>query len=273
MYFVLFSVLACLSTCHCFTGNDENHCGLLKRLLESSRVSVEINKKGFHREAVTTVELSPDVLSGILLDSAIDLELPAHKTSGFVTYVYPTVDGPTPRLLKVTIPVHGRYHKPSYDGKTFTSVDIEAPELLLRTEKCTQLSIFEPHAVVDAPCTADNSSACSWVKLQHQQEQGPVGLQFPVGDGSLVTPRGLHVTDELLLKRILQIFHPDRRGASGKFNCRYHLALPFLPLLSPFWAHPPPPLRMSTPVPHVDVSARRPVHPRPLRPPSPKLPS
>ncbi|XP_010729345.3 phosphatidylinositol-glycan biosynthesis class X protein [Larimichthys crocea] len=218
MYFVLFSVLACLSTCHCFTGNDENHCGLLKRLLESSRVSVEINKKGFHREAVTTVELSPDVLSGvrvllvhrwprgvyldpyqlaslsvesdwqILLDSAIDLELPAHKTSGFVTYVYPTVDGPTPRLLKVTIPVHGRYHKPSYDGKTFTSVDIEAPELLLRTEKCTQLSIFEPHAVVDAPCTADNSSACSWVKLQHQQEQGAVGLQFPVGDGSLVTP-------------------------------------------------------------------------------------
>ncbi|TMS20382.1 Phosphatidylinositol-glycan biosynthesis class X protein [Larimichthys crocea] len=218
MYFVLFSVLACLSTCHCFTGNDENHCGLLKRLLESSRVSVEINKKGFHREAVTTVELSPDVLSGvrvllvhrwprgvyldpyqlaslsvesdwqILLDSAIDLELPAHKTSGFVTYVYPTVDGPTPRLLKVTIPVHGRYHKPSYDGKTFTSVDIEAPELLLRTEKCTQLSVFEPHAVVDAPCTADNSSTCSWVKLQHQQEQGPVGLQFPVGDGSLVTP-------------------------------------------------------------------------------------
>ncbi|TKS75057.1 Phosphatidylinositol-glycan biosynthesis class X protein [Collichthys lucidus] len=189
------------------TGNDENHCGLLKRLLESSRVSVEINKKGFHREAVTTVELSPDVLSGvrvllvhrwprgvyldpyqlaslsdesdwrILLDSAIDLELPAHKTSGFVTYVYPTVDGPTPRLLKVTIPVHGRYHEPSYDGKTFTSVDIEAPELLLRTEKCTQLSIFEPHAVVDTPCTADNSSTCSWVKLQHQQV--PLGASSP----------------------------------------------------------------------------------------------
>lgn len=72
----------------------------------------------------------------ILLDSAIDLEVPAHKTEGFVTYVYPTPDGPTPRLLKVTIPIHGRYHEPSLLGEMFTSVDIEPPELLLRTEKC-----------------------------------------------------------------------------------------------------------------------------------------
>ncbi|XP_076582480.1 phosphatidylinositol-glycan biosynthesis class X protein [Chaetodon auriga] len=221
MYFALFPVLACLSTCHCLIEKDEvneNHCGLLKQLLESSLVSVEINKKGFHREAVTTVELSPDVISGlrvllvhrwprgvyldpyqlaslsgqidwqILLDSAIDLEVPAHKTSGFVTYVYPTPDGPAPRLLKVTIPIHGRYHKPSFDGKTFTSVDVEPPELLLRSERCLQLNNLEPHTVVDAPCEADNSSTCSWVKLQHQQEQDPASLQLPVGDGSLVTP-------------------------------------------------------------------------------------
>ncbi|XP_044054252.1 phosphatidylinositol-glycan biosynthesis class X protein [Siniperca chuatsi] len=221
MYFILLSVLACLSTCHCLIEKDEkneNHCGLLKQCLESSLVSVEINKKGFHREVVTTVVLSPDVLSGlrvllvhrwprgvyvdpyqlaslsdqtdwqILLDSSIDLEVPAHKTSGFVTYVYPTPDGPTPRLLKVAIPIHGRYHEPSFDGKTFTSVDIEPPELLLRTEKCTQLNNLDPHTVVDAPCTHDNSSTCPWVKLQHQQDQGPMGFQFPVGDGSLVTP-------------------------------------------------------------------------------------
>ncbi|KAM6939140.1 phosphatidylinositol-glycan biosynthesis class X protein [Lycodopsis pacificus] len=220
MYFLLFSLFACLSTCHCFIEKDvkenESHCGLLTRWLESSLVSVEITKKGFHREVVTTVELSPDVLSGarvvlvhrwprgvyvdpyqlaslseqsdwqILLDSAIDLEVPAHQTAGFVTYVYPSLDGPTPRL-KVTIPIHGRYHEPSYDGGTFTSVDIEHPELLLRTEKCTQLHNVEPHAVVDAPCTHDNSSTCPWVKLQHQ-ERGLVRVQFPVGDGSLVTP-------------------------------------------------------------------------------------
>ncbi|XP_029285794.1 phosphatidylinositol-glycan biosynthesis class X protein [Cottoperca gobio] len=222
MYFVIFCVLACLSTCFCLIEKDEknaNHCDLLKQWLESSLVSVEIIKKGFHRDVVTTVELSRDVLSGvrvllvhrwprgvyvdpyqlaslrdqsdwkILLDSAIDLEVPAHETSGFVTYVYPTPDGPTLTLLKVTIPIHGRYHKPSFVGEIFTSVDIEPPELLLRTEKCMQLNNVKPHSVVDAPCSPDNSSTCSWVKLQHQpQERAPVAVQFPVGDGSLVTP-------------------------------------------------------------------------------------
>ncbi|KAI3368329.1 hypothetical protein L3Q82_008036 [Scortum barcoo] len=190
---------------------NDNHCGRLKQLLESSSVSVEIIKKGFHREVVTTVELSPDLLSDvivllvhrwprgvyvdpyqlaslsdqshwqILLDSAIDLEVPAHKTSGFVTYVYPTPDGPTSRLLKVTIPIHGRYHEPSLDGKTFTSVNIQPPELLLHTEKCTKLNNLEPHPVVDAPCSPDNSNTCPW-------EQGTVALQVPVGDGSLMPP-------------------------------------------------------------------------------------
>ncbi|TNN44201.1 Phosphatidylinositol-glycan biosynthesis class X protein [Liparis tanakae] len=218
MYFVLFTVFACLSTFHCFIQEDvkksESHCGL--QWLESSLVSVELTKTGFHREVVITVELGPAVLSGvrvalvqrwprgvyvdpyqlaslseqsnwqILIDSAIDLEVPAHKTEGFVTYVYPALDGPTPRL-KVTIPIHGRYHEPSYDGETFTSVEIQPPELLLRTETCPQLNDVEPHAVVDAPCTHDNSSTCPWVKLQ-QQERGPARVQLPVGDGSLVAP-------------------------------------------------------------------------------------
>lgn len=74
----------------------------------------------------------------ILIDSAIDLEVPAHKTSGFLTYVYPTNTGPTSVLHKVTIPVHAHYHEPSFVGETFTSVRIEPPELLLRTEKCKQ---------------------------------------------------------------------------------------------------------------------------------------
>ncbi|XP_008280181.1 phosphatidylinositol-glycan biosynthesis class X protein [Stegastes partitus] len=220
MYSILLSVFACLSTCYCLVAKAENrdHCLLLKQWLESSSVAVELSKKGFHREVITTVELKPDVLSDvrvllvhrwprgvyvdpyqlaslsdqhdwkILLDSAIDLELPAHKTSGFVTYVYPSHIGPTPRPLKVTIPVHGRYHEPSFVGKTFTSVDVESPELLLWTEKCTQLSSLQPHAAVDAPCTVSNSSTCQWVKIQHQQELSPLSFQFPVGDASLVAP-------------------------------------------------------------------------------------
>ncbi|XP_042338558.1 phosphatidylinositol-glycan biosynthesis class X protein-like, partial [Plectropomus leopardus] len=160
-------VLTCICLFIYFFVDEKNekHCGLLKQWLESSEVSVEIMKKGFHREVITRVELSPDVLSEvrvllvhrwprgvfvdpyqlaslsdqndwqILVDSAIDLELPAHKTAGFVTYLYSTSDGPTPKLLKVTIPIHGRYHEPTFVGETFTSVIIEPPELLLQTEK------------------------------------------------------------------------------------------------------------------------------------------
>lgn len=220
MHFILLFVFSCLLTCHCLVEKDENqdHCDVLKQWLQSSSVSVELSKKGFHREVITTVELKSDVESDvrvllvhrwprgvyvdpyqlaslsdqrdwkILLDSAIDLELPAHKASGFVTYVYPSHIGPTPRSLKVTIPVHGRYHEPSFAGETFTSVDIEAPELLLQTVKCTQLNTLQPHTAVDAPCTVSNSSTCRWVKIQHQQEFSPLRFQFPVGDASLVAP-------------------------------------------------------------------------------------
>ncbi|XP_037530795.1 phosphatidylinositol-glycan biosynthesis class X protein [Nematolebias whitei] len=216
MYFELTVVLAYLLTCHCFVKKDDyqDHCDL-KQWLQSSTVSVELNKMGFHREVTTTVELSPDVLSDVrmllvykwpsgvyldpyqlasltaqsnwhvLIDSAIDLEAPAHKTSGFLTYVYPTNTGPT--STKVTIPVHGRYHEPSFVGETFTSVHMEPPELLLRTETCTHRNILEPFTVVDAPCTVSNSSMCSWIKTHHQQERSIISFQFPVGDGSTVT--------------------------------------------------------------------------------------
>ncbi|XP_041862284.1 phosphatidylinositol-glycan biosynthesis class X protein [Melanotaenia boesemani] len=220
MYLALFTVLACLWTCHCLVEKDEeqaqDHCGLLKQYLEASTVSVELTKRGFHRDLINTVELGPDTLgdvrvllvhrwpSGvyvdpyqlafmsdqrdwqILFDSTIDLEMPAHKTSGFLTYIYPSYTGPTPTILKVTIPVHGRYHEPSSVGEMFTSVYIDHPELLLRTEKCAQLNLLEPHTVVDAPCTVNNSSTCSWVRVHQQQELGPLSFQLPVGDGSAV---------------------------------------------------------------------------------------
>ncbi|KAM9386171.1 phosphatidylinositol-glycan biosynthesis class X protein [Pholidichthys leucotaenia] len=223
MYFKLFrviSVLVYLSACHCpvAKGENEHPCGLLKQSLESASVLVELSRKGFHRELITTVKLRPDELGDvtfllvyrfprgvyvdpyqlaslidqsnwqILLNSAIDLEAPAHKTSGFVAYVYPFYCGPTASVLKIKIPVHGRYHKPSFVGEIFTTVDINAPELLLRTEKCTHFKNFERHSVIEAPCTVSNSSTCSWVKIQHQQEPGSVSFEFPVGDGSLVTP-------------------------------------------------------------------------------------
>ncbi|KAM4629040.1 phosphatidylinositol-glycan biosynthesis class X protein [Polymixia lowei] len=221
MYFALFTSLAYLTACNCWTTKDEKNgdiCGLSKQWLESTSVSMEINKKGFHRELVNTVQFSPDVPgdlkvllvhrwpSGIyvdpyqlaslndhsdlqiLLDYTIDLEVPAHKTVGFVALVYPTPDGQNPRLLKATIPIHGRYHEPSFVSTKYVFVNLGAPELLLRTDTCTDHQYLEPHSLVDAPCTAANSSMCSWVTIQHQQEQGHASLQIPVGDGSLVIP-------------------------------------------------------------------------------------
>ncbi|CAG10935.1 unnamed protein product [Tetraodon nigroviridis] len=221
MYVAVLLVLLYLPACHCLNGKEEkneNQCDLLKKSLESSSVWVEITKKGFHRQVETTVELSLGVLTGvqvmllyrwprgvyldpyqiaslhkqsnwkILIDSATDLESPAHKTRGFVTYVYPIPEGPTARI-KVTIPIHGRYHEPSFEGKTFTSVHIEPPDLLLRAENCPSFSSFKPHNVISAPCRADNSSTCSWVKGHSHKEPGSVSsFQLPVGDGRLLMP-------------------------------------------------------------------------------------
>ncbi|KAM4738519.1 phosphatidylinositol-glycan biosynthesis class X protein [Anableps anableps] len=215
MYFELIFVLACLSKCYClYKEDDQQHCDQLKQWLESSTVSLELSKKGFHREVTTTVELRPSALSGasvlllyrwpsgvfvdpyqleslsdqsnweILLDTSIDLEVPAHKTSGFLTYVFPSHTGSAPSFLKVPIPVHGRYHGPSFAGKAFTSVHIEPPDLLLRTEKCTDLHRFESQSVVDAPCTVSNNSICLWVKKPLQQEHSTISVMLPVGDGS-----------------------------------------------------------------------------------------
>lgn len=221
MYVFLFYALACLSTCHGLTEEDEkkdNPCNVLQQLFESSAVSVDIKKNGFHRELVMSVELSHDDLRGVrvlliqqwprgvyvdpyqltslrdhrdwqfLIDSDIDLELPAHKTSGFVTYVYPSPDEPTPRSMKVTIPVHARYHEPAIDGKPFISVEIKPPKLLLWTDKSAQFDSSESHMIVEAPCTHRNSSTCLWLQLHQQQDGGSVSLQVPVGDKSLVTP-------------------------------------------------------------------------------------
>uniref|UniRef100_A0A1A8NT77 Phosphatidylinositol-glycan biosynthesis class X protein n=2 Tax=Nothobranchius TaxID=28779 RepID=A0A1A8NT77_9TELE len=217
MYFIVLFTLAFLSTC-CFVKNDDDqdHCDLFRQWLDSSTVSMELGKRGFHRELTTTVELRPNVLHDIsvlllyrwpngvyvdpyqlaslsahndwqiLLDSSIDLEVPAHKTLGFLSYVYPSNAGSTSSLLKATIPVHGRYHEPSLAGETFTTVRIKPPDMLLRTGKC--LDRLESYAVVDAPCTVSNSSMCPWVKINRQQEEGIISFQVPVGDGSVVMP-------------------------------------------------------------------------------------
>ncbi|XP_055021347.1 phosphatidylinositol-glycan biosynthesis class X protein [Boleophthalmus pectinirostris] len=214
MFSLLFLTLACLSTCHSFNEHDD--CNFLEHI----KVSMEFKKSGFHRELVTIIRFNnsgllnkillvyswpndiyvdPFQLASLkdqrnwemLLDSTIDLETPAHKSSGFVTHLFPHLEELTSGQINLTIPIHGRYQKPSYHGNAFTSVDIHPPSLLLQgIETCTQLNNLDSFTttVVDAPCTADNSSTCQWIQVQPQEQPEPVTLQLPVGDASLVIP-------------------------------------------------------------------------------------
>ncbi|KAJ3599327.1 hypothetical protein NHX12_033290 [Muraenolepis orangiensis] len=146
---------------------DPHVCGLGRQWLESVLVSTDIHGKGFHRDLVTTVKFSPAVpdvlnlllvhklpsgiyvdpyqlasLSGdshlqILLDSAIDLEAPAHRTRGFAALVFALLvtDGSS-NLLKMTVPIHCRYHEPSLGEDKTAYVSVAPPDLLVRSGTC-----------------------------------------------------------------------------------------------------------------------------------------
>ncbi|CAL9695718.1 unnamed protein product [Knipowitschia caucasica] len=220
MDFLLFSTWACLSTCLSFSTLADD-CNF--------KVSMELKKTGFHRELETIVlfknkhfdkmllvyswpkdiYVDPFQLSSLrnqinwemLLGTTMDLELPAHKSSGFRTYLFLKMEEITAGHMKLTIPIHGRYQKPSFNGNAFNSIDIYPPNLLLRpVETCTQVNNFGSvtTTVVDAPCTAKNSSICQWANV-HFHQPDPVILQLPVGDASLV----IHVCGGTLLFTII----------------------------------------------------------------------
>ncbi|CDQ71396.1 unnamed protein product [Oncorhynchus mykiss] len=213
--FVFFSTCTVYLVLFGSTQADENSCGLSMTWLETVSVTMDVSKNGFHRDLVTTVDFGPGFPDGleaqlvhrlpsgiyidqyqlaslkedtglqVLLGSAVDLEAPAHTSEEFLVLVYPALDQ---GILKATLPIHGRYHKPSLAGKRFELVEIKLPKLILRTDTCTQLISFPPYKIVDAPCTVHNLSICQWLEIQHLQEQDPVSLEIPLGDGSLVEP-------------------------------------------------------------------------------------
>ncbi|XP_067086795.1 phosphatidylinositol-glycan biosynthesis class X protein isoform X1 [Osmerus mordax] len=197
------------------TKSDENNCGLSRQVLKHAFVSMNIKKSGFHRELVTTVEFSPEAPnrlrillsyrfpSGlyidpyqlapqkedqdlqVLLNSAIDVETPAHMSAGFTALVYMSLVG---KKLKFPILIHGRYHKPSLTEENFQFVQIELPKLMFKADNCIPVHLLPPHNVVDAPCTAVNISMCQWLNIQNLQEHRHVTLEMPLGDESVVNP-------------------------------------------------------------------------------------
>ncbi|KAL1022906.1 hypothetical protein UPYG_G00034040 [Umbra pygmaea] len=215
--FVFFSTFALIFNC-IFIGSihaEENKCGLSRTWLETISGTMDIRKKGFHRELVTTIDFSHGFLDGlevllvhrlpsgiytdpyhlatlkdntglqVLLSSSVDLEAPAHMSDDLTVFVHSSLDKGS---FKATVPIHGRYHKPSLTRKRFELVKIEYPKLILRTNTCTHLISYPPYKIVDAPCTVHNFSTCQWLEIELLQNQVPVSLEIPVGDGSLVVP-------------------------------------------------------------------------------------
>ncbi|KAJ7992929.1 hypothetical protein DPEC_G00267170 [Dallia pectoralis] len=208
----------CTVTVCCFifgSTRAENNCGLSRTWLETVSVTMDIRKNGFHRELVTTVDFSPGFPDGleallvyslpngiyidpyqlaslkeeaglqVLLSSPVDLEAPAHMSEKATTFVYLLLDQGG---LRATVPIHGRYHKPSLAGKSFEHVKIELPKLKLRTNTCEHLLSFPPYKMVDAPCSVQNVSMCHWLEIQLLKDPDPVSFPLPLGDGSLVVP-------------------------------------------------------------------------------------
>lgn len=217
-YLLLYLLFVCFLQCHAINDHDGSlECNFLDYV--NSDVSLELKKSGFHRELMTSVRFNkhglldkallvytwpkdiyvdPYQLASmkdqrnweILLGSTIDLETPAHKSPGFRTYLYLHLEESTTGQINLMIPIHGRYQKPSFKGNDFISVIIPPPDLLLRTvQNCTQLTNRKSFSLVEAPCTANNSSTCQWIKIHHHQQlPDPVTLQLPVGDASQIIP-------------------------------------------------------------------------------------
>lgn len=214
MYPILVNICAVSLFIYGSTKADDNNCVLSRKILEHALVAMDIVKSGFHRELVTTVEVGPEAPNGlgvllshslpsgvymdpyqlaslkedsglqVLLNSSIDVEAPAHMSPGVTALVFlPLVGG----RLTFTIPVHGRYHRPSHTGEEFEIVKIEMPKLMLKVDTCTQVHLPPAFNIVDAPCTAANISLCHWLEI-HKQEQSHVTLKMALGDESLVSP-------------------------------------------------------------------------------------
>ncbi|XP_043926253.1 phosphatidylinositol-glycan biosynthesis class X protein isoform X5 [Protopterus annectens] len=132
----------------------------------SVTVTRTILKDGFHRELLTTVKLrtltntvggcsvlikellpaglfaDPYQLASLreygileaLLLKPVDIEAPEYLSSSQTVLVYLKPDPSCTRCYTATVPVHGRYHRPSEDKSTAT-ITLENPKLLLHCLK------------------------------------------------------------------------------------------------------------------------------------------
>lgn len=88
----------------------------------------------------------------MLLDSEVDLEAPAYESPGFTALVYPHPDPTIPGHLTATVPIHGRYHRPS-DPDTREKIELKYPKLLLKSDTCMHGKPLIHAQTSSIPCT------------------------------------------------------------------------------------------------------------------------
>jgi len=68
----------------------------------------------------------------------VDVEVPAHKATPQVLWVYPLQTHQNSRgihhSLSINLPVHLRYHKPSSTGRTHETISIEPSKILAKCD-------------------------------------------------------------------------------------------------------------------------------------------
>ncbi|KAK3562366.1 hypothetical protein QTP86_033438 [Hemibagrus guttatus] len=152
---------------------------------------------GVYMDQYQLADLREEMGLQVLLDSALDLESPAHVSSAFSALVFLGPHDP----LHAAVPVHGRYHKASSsDG--WEQIIINPPRLLLRSEHLLGDTVDPglPHRVVEAPCTTQNQSLCSWLEIHGLQPPAPpVRMSSTIfsGDGKEYTLLANHSSKPL----------------------------------------------------------------------------
>lgn len=180
---------------------------------ESVILTRTILKDGFHRVLLTTVNLGtltntavgctiltkellpagvfadPYQLASLrqygileaLLMKPVDIEAPEYLSSSQSVLVYMKSDPSCAGCFSATVPVHGRYHRPSEDKNIMAPITVENPKLLVRCLKGLPSQECWSHDVEVAPCTAENQTYCHWAELKYKHIPEDLTFQVPVG--------------------------------------------------------------------------------------------
>ncbi|BFZ02860.1 hypothetical protein BsWGS_05899 [Bradybaena similaris] len=121
----------------------------------------------------------------VLFDRIVNIEAAEFLSKPHELFIFlslhkhVTDERPSEKTLKVSLPIHARYHRPSVDAKiSHSHVTILPPGLY---SNCTPSDAAD---TVMAPCDMNNSSLCLWTHLPYKSSFPVVQLSVPIGQQS-----------------------------------------------------------------------------------------